>query len=51
MTGLSDLDIQMDEMLLEIKYLKSDEYVNGIKDDAIKEYKENNKIKCYWPNE
>jgi len=35
---MTALDKQMDEMLLEIKYLKSDKYVNGIKADAVNEF-------------
>jgi len=34
---MTALDKQMDEMLLEIKYLKSDKHVNGIKADGIEE--------------
>jgi len=32
---MTELDKQMDEMLIEINYLKSDEYVNNLKADAI----------------
>ena len=35
---MTALDKQMDEMLLEIKYLKSDKYVNGIKADAVNDF-------------
>ena len=44
---MTALDKQMDEMLLEIKYLKSDKHVNGIKADGIEEaIKNNNTGKC-----
>ena len=32
---MTALDKQMDEMLIEINYLKSDEYVNNLKADAV----------------
>ncbi len=32
---MTELDKQMDEMLIEIEYLKSDKYINGIKADAV----------------
>ena len=35
---MTALDKQMDEMLLEIKYLKSDKHVNGIKADGVEAF-------------
>ena len=32
---MTELDKQMDDMLIEIKWLKSDKYINNIKADAI----------------
>ena len=47
---MTALDKQMDEMLLEIKYLKSDKYVNKIKADAV-EYCVLLLAHTYWGDE
>ena len=43
----TELDRQMDEMLLEIKHLKSDKYINGIKADGVDSYVDSLCGNCY----